>query len=147
MVNIKASVMVVFAATSFVAAAPAEPRSAVPRSPLEARSDVDCRDDNWDRWTRGNTNEAVQCINQLAALGDQACEAAASAVQFCRYGNTVIMGMSRKPIASDIASSRCQDVARGAGLIMDACTRGDGTVMGQNPAWGNGNLLITIVGA
>ena len=38
-------------------------------------------------------------------------------------------------------------MARGAGKIMDACSRGDGTVMGQNPAFGNGNFIVTIFGA
>lgn len=38
------------------------------------------------------------------------------------------------------------DVARGAGKVMDNCSRGDGTVMGQNPAFGNGNLIVTIRG-
>lgn len=37
-----------------------------------------------------------------------------------------------------------QDVARGAGLIMDHCTRADGKVRGANPAWGNGNLIVDI---
>jgi hypothetical protein len=40
------------------------------------------------------------------------------------------------------------NVARGAGLIMDRCTRtaADGTlfVKGANEAWGNGNLLVDI---
>lgn len=37
-----------------------------------------------------------------------------------------------------------QDVARGAGFIMDKCSRGDGKVRGQNEAWANGNLLVDI---
>ena len=37
-------------------------------------------------------------------------------------------------------------MARGAGKIMDSCSRSDGTVMGQNAAFGNGYFMITILG-
>jgi hypothetical protein len=38
-----------------------------------------------------------------------------------------------------------QEAARGAGLIMDKCSRGDGTVMGENHAWASRCLLIHIL--
>jgi hypothetical protein len=47
-------------------------------------------------------------------------------------------------------SSPSQNVARGAGLIMDRCTRPslngspELTIKGANEAWGNGNLLVDI---
>jgi len=41
---------------------------------------------------------------------------------------------------------RSQEAARGAGLIMDQCSRGDGTVMGENHAWASRCLLIHILG-
>jgi hypothetical protein len=49
-----------------------------------------------------------------------------------------------------IFSLYSQNVARGAGLIMDRCTRPslngspDLTIKGANEAWGNGNLLVDI---
>jgi hypothetical protein len=36
------------------------------------------------------------------------------------------------------------DVARGGGYIMDACTRSDGYVAGTAPAYGNGNLIVEL---
>jgi hypothetical protein len=42
-------------------------------------------------------------------------------------------------------SSHSQEAARGAGLIMDQCSRGDGTVMGENHAWASRCLLIHIL--
>jgi hypothetical protein len=36
------------------------------------------------------------------------------------------------------------DVARGAGYIMDACTRSDGLVSGTAPAYGNDKLIVEI---
>ena len=36
------------------------------------------------------------------------------------------------------------DVARGGGYIMDACSRSDGLVSGTAPAYGNGNLVVEI---
>ena len=36
------------------------------------------------------------------------------------------------------------DVARGAGFVMDQCTRPDGTVEGSEYAYGNGDLLVRI---
>jgi len=41
---------------------------------------------------------------------------------------------------------RSQEAARGAGLIMDQCSRGDGTVMGENHAWASRCLLIHVLG-
>jgi hypothetical protein len=38
-----------------------------------------------------------------------------------------------------------QEAARGAGFIMDQCSRGDGTVMGENHAWASRCLLIHIL--
>lgn len=40
-------------------------------------------------------SEAVECINYLAGLGNQACVSSISGVNFCRRGNTQITGLSR----------------------------------------------------
>ncbi|KAI7759093.1 hypothetical protein LZL87_013946 [Fusarium oxysporum] len=58
-----------------------------------------------------------------------------------RRGNTQITGLAR---GGNTATSSCKDVARGAGFIMDKCSRGDGKVRGANEAWANGNLLVDI---
>ncbi|KAF4460673.1 hypothetical protein FALBO_12540 [Fusarium albosuccineum] len=88
-----------------------------------------------------NSNEAVDCINYLAGLGGQPCTGTVSGTSFCWRGNTQITGIAPNGGSS---TSSCQDVARGAGQIMDNCSRGDGKVKGQNPAWGNGNLIVDI---
>ncbi|KAH8204569.1 hypothetical protein TruAng_001198 [Truncatella angustata] len=103
--------------------------------------DVTCRDD-LPSSSLARTSEAVECINYLSSLGSQACVATVSGQSFCRRGQTQITGLSRIPGKN--AQSTCQEVARGAGLILDRCSRGDGTVRGANEAWGNGNLLVDI---
>jgi hypothetical protein len=102
MVNFITSFAVILAAASSALAAP---------QPLEARDDTSCMDN-----LPGNTlanvcltlinssleqnanfpkvNEAVECINYLASLGDQACVAGVSGQSFCRRGNTQITGLA-----------------------------------------------------
>ncbi|KAF3912522.1 hypothetical protein ABW20_dc0108144 [Dactylellina cionopaga] len=106
------------------------------------KRDVDCRDDLRPN-TIARTSEAVECINYLASLGDQACVATVSGQSFCRRGETQITGISRLDRGQNTQST-CRDVARGAGQILDRCSRADGTVRGANAAWGNGNLLVDI---
>ncbi|KAJ4168712.1 hypothetical protein NW754_010640 [Fusarium falciforme] len=114
---------------------------AVPQG-LEARA-PSCMDD-LPANTLANINEAVECINYLASLGNQPCTAGVGAQSFCRRGNTQITGIAVGLPSDRTATSPCQAVARGAGLVMDRCSRGDGKVRGQNPAWGNGNLMVDI---
>ncbi|KAM0426053.1 hypothetical protein ACHAPT_008684 [Fusarium lateritium] len=91
-----------------------------------------------------NINEAVECINYLASLGGQDCTAGVSGTSFCRRGNTQITGLAVGLNSDQTSTSSCEAVARGAGLVMDRCSRGDGKVRGQNPAWGNGHLMVDI---
>ncbi|KAF4453710.1 hypothetical protein F53441_3719 [Fusarium austroafricanum] len=114
---------------------------AIPHT-LQAR-DVSCLD-NLDGDSLANVNEAVECINFLASLGDQGCTGNISGVSFCRRGNTQITGLTPTIPSDQTSTSRCQDVARAAGAILDQCSRGDGKVKGQNPAFGNGDLLVDI---
>ncbi|KAH7018090.1 uncharacterized protein B0I36DRAFT_335289 [Microdochium trichocladiopsis] len=107
---------------------------------LEAR-DVSCMD-NLPGDTLANINEAVECINYLASLGGQACEAYVGGTSFCRRGNTQITGLAKTGHVT--TTSTCQEVAQGLGQVMDRCSRGDGTVRGQNEAWGNGDMLVDI---
>ncbi|RBR25029.1 uncharacterized protein FIESC28_02153 [Fusarium coffeatum] len=130
MVNFVASVTLLLSAASAVVAVP---------SALEKRK-VTCRDDR-PASELANVNEAVACINYLASLGSQPCVATVSGQSFCRRGNTQITGLARN---GNTATSTCQEVARGAGFIMDKCSRGDGKVRGANEAWANGNLLVDI---
>ncbi|KAF4339489.1 hypothetical protein FBEOM_6610 [Fusarium beomiforme] len=134
MVNFISSITVLLTAASSAFAIP---------HTLQARDDVSCMD-NLPGETLANVNEAVECINYLASLGDQACVAGVSGVPFCRRGNTQITGLATGLPSDQTSSSPCRDVARGAGLIMDRCTRADGKVRGQVAAFGNGNLLVDI---
>ncbi|KAK4156113.1 hypothetical protein C8A00DRAFT_41381 [Chaetomidium leptoderma] len=80
---------------------------------------------------------AVACINELARRGGD-CRVQFS-TRFCISGTAEINGNS----GWDTTSS-CNDVARGAGYIMDHCTRADNTVQGSEYAHGNGILLVRI---
>lgn len=43
-----------------------------------------------------------------------------------------------------LISGFSNDVARGAGFVMDHCTRADNTVQGGEMAYGNGNMEVWI---
>ncbi|EFQ27390.1 hypothetical protein CGRA01v4_04466 [Colletotrichum graminicola] len=90
--------------------------------------------------TEAYVPDAVACINELARRGGQECRVDAVTV-FCVIGRAQITGVrgGNTPTASS-----CNDVARGAGYVMDHCTRADNTVQGSEFAYGNGNLLVWI---
>ncbi|KAG8672245.1 hypothetical protein FPOAC2_05617 [Fusarium poae] len=130
MVNFVTSITLLLTAASAVVASP---------NALEKRK-VTCRDD-LPNSELANAKEAAACIDYLASLGSKPCVATVSGQSFCRRGNTQITGLAR---GAPTRTSTCQDVARGAGFILDKCTRGDGKVRGANEAWANGNLLVDI---
>ncbi|KAH6634762.1 hypothetical protein B0J18DRAFT_30121 [Chaetomium sp. MPI-SDFR-AT-0129] len=87
--------------------------------------------------------DAVWCINYLATIGKQGqqCEVT-TAANWCGHGTARLNGLT--PVVGASTSSNCNDVARGGGYIMDACSRSDGLVSGTAPAYGNGNLIVEI---
>ncbi|KAF4854202.1 hypothetical protein CGCSCA4_v001823 [Colletotrichum siamense] len=91
--------------------------------------------------TQASVADAVSCINYLAGLGSTSCVVSNAKSHFCTIGNAQITGVTSGSIP--VASS-CNDVARGAGYIMDACTLKDNTVQGSEFAYGNGDLLVWI---
>ncbi|KAJ4320926.1 hypothetical protein N0V84_005630 [Fusarium piperis] len=133
MVNLITSVTLLLTVATSTLAAP---------NTLEKRA-PSCMD-NLPGSTLANINEAFECINYLASLGNQACTAGVSGTSFCRRGNTQITGLAVGLPSDKTSTSPCQAVARGAGLVMDRCSRADGKVRGQNPAWGNGHLMVDI---
>ncbi len=76
--------------------------SAHPNSRLFARqSDVSCLDGENNPFTEnGIASEAVECINDLASKGTDAC-VAGTATSFCRRGNTQITGISTKAASGE----------------------------------------------
>ncbi|KAF4832932.1 hypothetical protein CGCTS75_v004414 [Colletotrichum tropicale] len=91
--------------------------------------------------TQASVADAVSCINYLAGLGSTSCVVSNAKSHFCTIGNAQITGVTSSSIP---AASSCNDVARGAGYIMDACTLKDNTVQGSEFAYGNGDLLVWI---
>ncbi|KAK2024962.1 hypothetical protein LX32DRAFT_568971 [Colletotrichum zoysiae] len=89
--------------------------------------------------TEAYVPDAVACINELARRGSQQCSVDGNTV-FCLIGRAQIMG-TRGTVRT---SSPCNDVARGAGFVMDHCTRADNTVQGSEFAYGNGGLLVWV---
>ncbi|KAI5236058.1 hypothetical protein E4T43_08868 [Aureobasidium subglaciale] len=134
MVNITASLMTLLAVASLAAAAPAsfEPQSNLPANPLEKRV-ADCRDDNFGIWKRGKVHKTH--------AGN------ASLLQPLTWmTHSLQMQQDASTNSPHWATKHVQEAARGAGLIMDKCSRGDGTVMGQNNAWASRCLSIMILG-
>ncbi|TQN67732.1 hypothetical protein CSHISOI_07716 [Colletotrichum shisoi] len=91
--------------------------------------------------TEAYVPDAVACINDLARRGGEACRVDGSR-GFCVLGRAQITGVVGGGVSS--STSSCNDVARGAGFVMDHCTRADNTVQGAEFAYGNGNLLVWI---
>lgn len=88
--------------------------------------------------------DAVTCINYLARLGGQGQSCGVqNTVQFCYAGNAQIRGDKRGTSAGTV-STNCNNVARGAGYVMDQCYRSDNTVQGQEYAHDYGYILVTI---
>ncbi|KXJ88097.1 hypothetical protein Micbo1qcDRAFT_207372 [Microdochium bolleyi] len=134
MVNFATSIPLVLGLVAAASAAPS----------LETRS-LNCNEHlGSSNFAHGNA--AVECINYLASLGNQACVSSVSAVSFCRRGDVQISGISKT--GKNGATSSCANVARAAGAIMDRCTikTADGVnwVKGANEAWGNGDLIVDI---
>jgi hypothetical protein len=69
MINITSSLMALLAVASFTAAAPTslEPQSEVPAHIFEKRA-VDCRDDNFGVWKRGNVCHPLIKIGSISLL-------------------------------------------------------------------------------
>ena len=72
------------------------------------------------------------CINHLAARGAKGdkCNVNSFGSSQCRHA-TVDIGTVRGGNTGP-KSVNCNDIARTAGLTMDRCTRGDGTISGTS---------------
>ncbi|KAK4209479.1 hypothetical protein QBC37DRAFT_404261 [Rhypophila decipiens] len=79
----------------------------------------------------------------LAAHPTQNCHATISSTRFINIGQARITSISGGQNPPRDTDSPCGNVARGAGLIMDASTR-NGRVRGQNAAWDNGYMTVDI---
>ncbi|KAM7190806.1 hypothetical protein V8F20_009602 [Naviculisporaceae sp. PSN 640] len=78
--------------------------------------------------------DAVACINAVASKGGQQCPD----YLLCQIGRAAIT-------ADGSRTSNCNDCARGAGYVLDACTRPNSAwVQGSEYAHGNGNELIRV---
>ncbi|UQC90483.1 uncharacterized protein CLUP02_16013 [Colletotrichum lupini] len=109
---------------------------------LEKRQqDVSCTFNDNDN--AASVADAVWCIDFIAARANVECKAVVSATVFCHRGQAQIAGVATGGNPPRDTSSPCGNVARSAGQIMDACTRGS-LVFGQNNAWGNGNMRVHI---
>ncbi|KAK4217585.1 hypothetical protein QBC37DRAFT_448828 [Rhypophila decipiens] len=84
--------------------------------------------------------DAVTCIMQLAAKGTEFCPTNGNAT-YCQFGAAVIEGTSKD---GQQLNSYCNDLARGAGYVMDSCSRADNTVEGAGYVEGNGDILLRI---
>ncbi|KAJ3539960.1 hypothetical protein NM208_g3200 [Fusarium decemcellulare] len=99
-----------------------------------------------DRYT-AIAEDAARAIDYLRSIGSRACvvpEGNGKEIEFKRFGSAIIRGHNKYAV-----NKGSNDVARGAGLIMDKCTRFDGVnnrVTGLNAAWGNGCLVVIIEG-
>ncbi|KAH7388759.1 hypothetical protein BKA66DRAFT_440428 [Pyrenochaeta sp. MPI-SDFR-AT-0127] len=83
---------------------------------------------------------AIACFHYLNSLGTQQCGVPISqrSIVMCSSGNSQITGHGIGH------SSWCQHVALGALWSIDHCTRPQGDVAGIAPAYGNGDLMVSV---
>ncbi|KAK4225771.1 hypothetical protein QBC38DRAFT_420503 [Podospora fimiseda] len=86
--------------------------------------------------------DAARAIDYLASIGNQDCKVKVTQ-RFSTWGNAEISGNGRGG-ATVPWVSKCNDIARAAGKVMDTCWRADGTVQGSEYAWGNGNIAVHV---
>ncbi|KAF2029501.1 hypothetical protein EK21DRAFT_89742 [Setomelanomma holmii] len=79
-----------------------------------------------------NANDAIACINELAARGQagQMCDVNSTQKSQCKKGRAQIVSVKGDPNKGP-TSVNCNELARTAGVIMDHCFRADQTVTGQ----------------
>ncbi|RGP78280.1 hypothetical protein FLONG3_3595 [Fusarium longipes] len=115
---------------------------AVPHT-ISQRS-VSCLDHDADSKTFGAIKEAEECIKHLSTLKNRECRSSSTPTVFCKRGKTEITGQAVGLPRWMTTATTCDDVARGAQWILDTCARNDGSIRGQDPAWGNGYLMVNI---
>ncbi|KAH7324090.1 hypothetical protein BKA65DRAFT_512055 [Rhexocercosporidium sp. MPI-PUGE-AT-0058] len=110
---------------------------------LATPSKLEARYPNCDRANVGfgHTKEAVQCINQLAALGSTPCVTDYGGRKLRTCGGTLIWSVSRVPRG---ARTTCENVAKTLGRIMDVCNRPDDNIQGNDFVFGNGDFYVEI---
>ncbi|KAK3339154.1 hypothetical protein B0H65DRAFT_560399 [Neurospora tetraspora] len=88
--------------------------------------------------------DAVECINYLARLNTKKCEVykGSDHVSFWTHGNAEMIGI--RPDYNS-ASTICNNVARAGGKVMDACSRADNTVQGQDTTPDNASIAVHII--
>jgi hypothetical protein len=77
--------------------------------------------------------DAASCIQELAARGaaGQECNVDSVMKSQCRRSFAQIVTVKGDPFKGP-KSANCNEIAKTAGMILDSCTRKDGTVSGQS---------------
>lgn len=126
--------------------------SSWPLSPLQKRFEPVC----FPVQRSAHVDAAYACRDMLNARGlrGEICEAAGNFVSttFCDHrvpekGRAIVRGMANYPRYR--AASNCADVARALDWMIKNCVSNNPCACGrtgQNAAWGNGDLIITLVG-
>ncbi|KAF3920766.1 hypothetical protein ABW20_dc0103090 [Dactylellina cionopaga] len=87
------------------------------------------------------TNDARACYNYLNGLGNTACSVQGR-VQMCKVGGCA---WDARTLNNGFASSSCSNAALGGAWVLNNCNGGN-RVAGSNAAFGNGNLIVDIIG-
>ncbi|EPS44520.1 hypothetical protein H072_1500 [Dactylellina haptotyla CBS 200.50] len=106
------------------------------RDALEKRYNPQC----WGE-PKCNINDARACFNYLNNLGGTACSVTGR-VQMCKMGGCA---WDARTLNNGFASSSCSNAALGGAWILNNCN-GGGRTAGSNAAFGNGNLVVDIIG-
>ncbi|KAK6331405.1 hypothetical protein TWF730_004486 [Orbilia blumenaviensis] len=90
---------------------------------------------------RCTVNDARACYNYLNSIGGNRCEVRGR-VQMCKMGGCA---WDARTLNNAFASSSCRDAALGGAWVLNNCISNN-RVAGSNAAFGNGNLIVDIIG-
>ncbi|EWC45982.1 hypothetical protein DRE_04775 [Drechslerella stenobrocha 248] len=109
------------------------PASIVSRDLLSKRAPAAC----WGN-PKCHVNDARACFNYLQGLGGRRCEPSNGRVQMCKIGGCAWDARGTR-------GSSCSDAALGGAWVLNNCN-GGGWVAGTNAAFGNGDMIVDVIG-
>lgn len=99
--------------------------------------------DTWGARAAASVLDAVKCIDTVAARGSNHCGIPAGKYGhvWCSQGTAELRGGTQN---SAYVKNTCNNIARSAGKIMDACSKKAGTVQGYEYSWGDHDIVVIL---
>ncbi|BCS27731.1 uncharacterized protein APUU_60779S [Aspergillus puulaauensis] len=108
-----------------------------------ALAGVQCDSDD----VEASKDELQQCIDELHGRGQELCTVPGGYLNkgFVHIGTAMITGMHHGDNTEEDQSSWCSHIADAAQDALDECGKGKDTASGSKEAYGNGNILVSLI--